>query len=462
MIPRDELKKPLLFAGALLAATCAYFLLPADMDEPPRRMAALFVLALVLWVTEAIPLFATSLLLIMAESWLLVTSAPAAGASEYTVVLNAFSSPVVWIFLGGFILAKSIQQEGLDVQMAGLLMRPFGTRPTMILAGFMVITAVFSMFMSNTATTAMMLVLLQPILHQLPEKAPFRKGLVLAIPFAANIGGIGTPIGTPPNAIALGQLEKMRGISISFAEWMLIAVPLLIVTLFFMWLALTMLYRPGKINVKLTPPRDFTLTWKAFVVYATFGVTVSLWLTGALHGIPTAVIAVLPAAVLTLTGVISRSDFNALDWDILMLIAGGIALGTGLTETGLDKWIIQLLPDTPLPLFALAAIFCFAGIALSTVMSNSVAANLLIPIALTAAAALPHHEAMTLAILTAITTSFAMALPISTPPNAIAYGTNEFTNRDLMLVGGSCSLLSGIIITLTGPMIVLFILGLLR
>lgn len=447
----------------LLLALCAaivgaltWFLMPEAMTPGARYMAALFAVALVLWVSEAIPLFATSLLIIMCESWIIVVTAPEGEAGEYTLVLNAFASPIIWIFLGGFILAKAVQREGLDVQMAGLLMRPFGARPPMVLAGFMLITALFSMFMSNTATTAMMIVLVQPFLRTMPEGTRFRTGLLLAIPFAANIGGIGTPIGTPPNAVAIGQLEQMRGIHIGFADWMLFAVPLLLGALGALWITLLLVYRPDAAPMAMPPRPAFKLTRKALIVYTTFTATVALWLTGSWHGIPTAVVAVLPAAVLTMTGVIGRSEFNHLDWDVLMLIAGGIALGTGVTATGLDEWMVGLLPAGDVPLLLLAAIFCSLAVGLSTVMSNSVAANLLIPVAIAATMSLDNPDAGSLVILIAITSSFAMSLPISTPPNAIAYSTNQLPSRDILIVGGLCSMVATTLIILTGPTVVGF------
>jgi len=454
--PPRTARNIVLTALAFAVGGVTYFAMPSDMPDAARRMASLFAVALVLWVSEAIPLFATSLVVIFGGSW--ITVLDGANGGEYTLVLNAFASPVIWIFLGGFIMAKAVQREGLDVQMAGLLMRPFGNRPVMVLAGFMTITALFSMFMSNTATTAMMIVLVQPFLRQLPPEAPFRKGLILSIPFAANIGGVGTPIGTPPNAIAIGQLSQMRGITIGFAEWMLFAVPLLLGALIVMWVALVLVYRPGTEALAPVSSPSFTLSRKALIVYSTFGVTVSLWLTGGWHGVPTAVVAVIPAAVLTMTGVIGRTEFNHLDWDVLMLIAGGIALGTGVTQSGLDEWIVAILPGEGVPVFVLTAVFCLVAVGLSTVMSNSVAANLLIPIALAAGIGLGDEAVGSIVILIAITSSFAMGLPISTPPNAIAYSTDQISSRDILVVGGLCSVAATVFIILTGPWVILYFL----
>ena len=187
------------------------------------------------------------LLVIAGEAWWLTLQTGWERPIAYTDIYASLGSPIIFLFLGGFILARGVQKEGIDVQLAAALMRPFGKHPGGVLAGVMFITALFSMFMSNTATTAMMIVLVQPLALQVPAGDRFRRGLVLAVPFAANVGGIGTPIGTPPNAIALEAL-RARGLEINFFEWMAFALPLLVGTLAVMWLLLFILYRPGPVS----------------------------------------------------------------------------------------------------------------------------------------------------------------------------------------------------------------------
>jgi sodium-dependent dicarboxylate transporter 2/3/5 len=173
------------------------------------------------------------------------------------------------------------------------------------------------------------------------------------------------------------------------------------------------------------------------------------------------VVAVLPAAVLTLTRVISKSDFNRLEWNILVLIAGGIALGDGITSTGLDDWIIKVLPAQGLSFFMLVALIGVTGIAMSTVISNSVAAMILIPIGLAMVTGISGSpiQLQVLAAMCAIMTSFAMSLPISTPPNAIAYGTGEINNRDMLLVGGIIGVVASLVVILTGPFVIEWVLS---
>ncbi len=448
-----------LFGLAILAGIVAYFLLPDSMTESQRRMGAIFAIALVLWVTEAIPLFATSLLVIVSQVWLLAI--PQLDVDiEYTDVFAALSNHIIYLFLGGFILAKGVQKQGIDVQMASVLLRPFGKTPYGILAGIMLITAVFSMWMSNTATSAMMVVLVAPLAAQIADTDRFRIGLVLGVPFAANIGGIGTPIGTPPNAIALAQLEQ-RGLEINFLEWMVFSVPLLVGTLVVMWIALLFVFKPKTHLLELHLPASLKLNFKSWVVYITFAVTVALWLTTPIHGVPNAVVAMVPAAVFTITQIISRQDFNRLEWDVLILMAGGIALGSGITATGLDDWIMGAFPFEELSFFLLVAVCCVITVTLSTIISNTVTANIVLPIGLALGAGFEDgHMLQVLAVMIAVSSSYAMGLPISTPPNVIAYGSGLVTSRNIMFVGGLTSVLATILIVTTGPSVVSFLLGL--
>ena len=450
---------------AFAAGAVTYFMLPASMDEPARRMATIFVTALVLWVSEAVPLFATSMLVIASEAWWLALPTGWEHDIAYTDIFASLGSPIIFLFLGGFILAKSVQKEGIDVQMAAVLMRPFGRHPGGVLAGVMFITALFSMFMSNTATTAMMIVLVQPLALQVPADDRFRRGLVLAVPFAANVGGIGTPIGTPPNAIALEAL-RARGLEINFFQWMAFALPLLVGTLVVMWILLLSLYRPRQKGLSVEVKSDFQFTRNAMIVYATFTLTLGLWLTSpwldsflGFH-LPTAVVAVVPAAILTATKVISRKDFNSLEWDVLVLIAGGIALGKGLSLTGLDVWLVEALPTGQMTYFMLVAACCLVVVGLGTVMSHTVATTIVVPLGMAVAAGVVSDpQLQVLAVMIAIASSYAVGLPISTPPNAIAYGSNLVDTRDIMRVGILTSVVATVIIVTTGPAVVSFILG---
>ncbi len=432
------------FVGALIAAgiVAAVLLRQPEWPREAAWMAAIFVLAALLWVTEALPLFATALLVIALEIVLLSNPGGwpglgfAAGDSPgWRTIVAAAADPVLILFFGGFLLARAAVKEGVDHAMSGLLLRPFGGRPLATLLGVMLVTALFSMWMSNTATTAMMMALVAPMIAQVPRGDAFRKALPLAVAVAANIGGIGTPIASPPNAVAVGFLQR-AGQPVGFLSWMLVAVPLMLGMLGFAWLLLTRLFPLKTPELRLRPISE-PLTARAWFVVGTFTVTVLLWLSDPWHGLPAAVIALVPAIVFTATGLLDRTDVNSLEWNILILIAGGVALGTGMQMSGLDRIVAGWLPASgEISRFGLLGALIVTTILVSTFMSNTAAANLLLPIGVPAAMTLGGSGFATeMALGIALAASMSMALPVSTPPNAIAYSTGEVATRDLALVG---------------------------
>jgi solute carrier family 13 (sodium-dependent dicarboxylate transporter), member 2/3/5 len=268
------------------------------------------------------------------------------------------------------------------------------------------------------------------MLAALPPKEPSRKALVLAVSFTANISGMSTPIASPPNAVAIGFLEK-SGHTIAFLDWMLVAAPLAVGLTLFTWLVLWRFLAPATHGLRLAYLSE-KLTWRVWFVVSVFAITVLLWMTDRWHGLPPAVVALLMAVVLTTTGIINSEDLARLEWSILILIAGGISLGTGMQLTGLDQVVAQWLPATGKSGFWLLAVLVMATLVVGTFMSNTAAANLFLPIGLSSAAIsgaegslYPIQVAMSIA----LAASMSMALPISTPPNALAYASGEVTTR---------------------------------
>jgi solute carrier family 13 (sodium-dependent dicarboxylate transporter), member 2/3/5 len=322
-------------------------------------MAGISVLAL-LWVTEALPLFATSLLVIGLQMVLLANPGdwPGLGfqsgvSPSYRDILSTAADPVLVLFFGGFVLARAAVKEGVDRAISTLLMRRFGGEPRWVLLGVMLITLLFGMWMSNTATAAMMLALITPMLAALPPKEPFRKALVLAVSFTANISGMSTPI--------------------AFLDWMLVAAPLAVGLTLFTWLVLWRFFAPATHGLRLAYLSE-KLTWRGWFVVSVFAITVLLWMTDRWHGLPPAVVALLMAVVLTTTGIINSEDLARLEWSILILIAGGISLGTGMQLTGLDQVVAQWLPATGKSGFWLLAVLVMATLVVGTFMSNTAAA----------------------------------------------------------------------------------------
>jgi solute carrier family 13 (sodium-dependent dicarboxylate transporter), member 2/3/5 len=430
----------------------------AGLPREAAFMGGIFVLAGLLWVTEALPLFATALLVIGLEVILLANPGnwpgfgfEAGDGPAYQAFLAPLADPIIWLFLGGFLIAAAAVKEGVDQVLAGIVLHPFQGSPRRVMLGLMVVTAVFSMFMSNTATTAMMMTLVGPVIAQIPRGDPARKGIVLSVPFAANIGGMGTPISSPPNAVAVGFLEQ-AGISVSFLGWMLVAVPLLVFLLFVSWGLLAVRFRPTTVAQRLAAGGG-RLDGRGAYVLIVILITIVLWLTDQVHGLPAAVVALFPAIAFTATRLLGRRDFNTLEWHILILIAGGIALGTGMQATGLDLAIVAAVPQAGVFVLAPLAI---ATVLLSTFMSNTAAANLLLPVGVALAASGAGPGALEVGVAIALTASLAMALPVSTPPNAIAFSQGDIESRDMAITGSLIGLVGVTLIVLLGGPIIRF------
>ncbi|MDE7127770.1 MAG: anion permease, partial [Bacteroidales bacterium] len=257
-----------------------------------HRVIAIFAFATLMWILEAVPSWTTSVfavvMLLMSTSdssiWFMrkVSEGNELGAFVgYKSILHCFADPTIMLFIGGFILAIAATKTGLDAFLARVLLKPFGTQSRFVLLGFIMVTGVFSMFLSNTATAAMMLTFLAPVLRSLPADGKGKIGLALSIPIAANVGGIATPIGTPPNAIALKYLNDPAGmnLNIGFGEWVSFMLPLAIVLLLFAWVLLLWLFPFKQKTIVLEIEGEAKKDWRSIVVYITFAVTVLLWMT---------------------------------------------------------------------------------------------------------------------------------------------------------------------------------------
>lgn len=419
-----------------------------------QRVIALFVFAALMWMFEIIPNWTTSLLVIVIS--LLTISNKGLGffcdpkfgqLVNYKDLMAAFADPVVMLFMGGFVLAIMAEKYGLDVTMARMLLKPFGTKPKMVLLGFLIVIAIFSMFMSNTATAAMMLAFLAPVLAVLPQDDKGRIGLSLAIPVAANLGGIGTIIGTPPNATAAKFLVE-AGYEVSFMDWAVRMIPFVAIMIFLAWIILQFLFPFKSEKVVLEIPKNKRKTdWKTYVVWITFLGTILLWATEKLHNINSNVVALIPLGVLTCTGIFTKDDIKEINWSVLWLVAGGFALGTALQGTGLAKVLIQAIPFGSMSVIFVMIVAGLVCYFLSNFISNSATAALLIPILIVVAEGMANPEAANNAAFTAmggtyamisfiaVCASVAMLFPISTPPNAIAASTGLVQTKDMAKTG---------------------------
>ena len=415
-----------------------------------QRLIAIFVFAMLMWVMEVVPAWATSVAVI--GLLLLFTSDSGIGPMcdaekvgqllSYKGVMATFADPVIMLFIGGFILAIAATKTGLDAQLAKVLLRPFGSKSENVLLGFLLITGIFSMFISNTATAAMMLTFLTPVFKQLPANGKGRIAMALAIPVAANLGGMGTPIGTPPNTIAMKYLNDPEGLNLGmgFGQWMMFMFPLVIVLLIISWFIIKKMFPFTQKTVELKIEGEMKKGWQTTVVIVTFFVTVLLWLLDSFTGINTYTVALIPFVVFALTGVIHRRDLEEINWSVIWMVAGGFALGYGLNASGLANLAVKSIPFgdfSPVLILVISGVICYL---LSNFISNSATAALLMPILAVVCAAMGDSLGViggtsTILIGVAIAASSAMILPISTPPNALAFATNLVTQKDMSKIG---------------------------
>lgn len=429
------------------------------LDEPGERMLAIFLLAIVFWITEPIALSATAVLVIGLEVIMVSDRAlvdPTLGdaaladqVASYKSYFATLANPVIILFMGGFMIADGAAKYGLDKNLAAVMLKPFPKNARLTTLGLMLITAVLSMFMSNTATTATMFTVVIPILATLP-KGKARAGVALSIPLAANVGGIGTPVGTPPNAIAIGALAE-KGITISFIQWMILAIPFMLVILFASWVFLSLMFIPKNAEINIEMSTSWNRSFAAVLFYIVAGTTILLWMTEFIHGVSSTVVGFLPVVVLLSLRVMTGEDIKKLDWPVLWLVAGGIALGEGVGATGLGTWMVGSIPWDSFNPMLIVAVTSLIGFAIANVISHSASANLLIPLAVTLAVSLESVDTMTVAVTVAIACSLGMSLPISTPPNAIAYSTGEVKVKEMATLGIVVGSVSTIVLVLVMP-----------
>ena len=432
-----------------------------------QRIIAIFAFATLMWIMEVVSSWATSVAIIV--SMLLFTSNSGikwmcdeevvGPLLSYKAVMATFADPVIMLFIGGFILAIAATKTGLDSQLAKVLLKPFGKKSENVLLGFLLITGLFSMFVSNTATAAMMLTFLTPVFRQLPPEGKGRIAMALSIPVAANLGGMGTPIGTPPNTIAMKYLNDPEGLNLElgFGQWMMFMLPLVIVLLFISWGLLLKLFPFSQKTIELNIESTMKKNAHSKIVIITFIVTVLLWLLDTVTGINSYTVALIPFVVFALTGVINRQDLEEINWSVIWMVAGGFALGYGLNASGLAELVVQNIPFgnlSPLLILVLSGLLCYG---LSNFISNSATAALLMPILAVVCAAMGDKlDAIggtpTVLIGVAIASSSAMVLPISTPPNALAYATNLVHQNNMAKIG----LIVGILSMLLGYTLLYF------
>ena len=459
----------------VIAVTLFLWLVPTSffgidgLTVVEQRTIAIFVFAALMWMFEIIPTWTTSVLIIVIMLLTISDSSlpfmKGAGIPSemgtfvsYKSILATFADPVIMLFLGGFILAIASTKVGLDVQLARVLMKPFGKKSEFVLLGFLFVIGTFSMFMSNTATAAMMLTFLAPILKTLPPDGKGRIALALSIPIAANLGGIGTPIGTPPNAIAFQYINDSLHLDVGFDDWMFRMIPYVYIMLLIAWVILLKMYPFKQKTIELKIESHHEKTWRTYVVWITFALTILLWMTESLTKLNSNVVAMIPVGVFCITGIITKDDLKDINWSVLWMVAGGFALGLAMTNTGLAEHLVTSIPFGEWLPMVVILVAGFIGYFISNFISNTAAASLIVPILCAVAVGMgdtldPVGGAKTLVIGAVLCTSLAMLFPISTPPNALAHSTGLVTTKDMTKVG----ILVGVIGYVLGYLLLFFI-----
>ncbi len=444
-------------------------LLPLPLDQKQQVFLGIFLWVVCQWLFTEIPLFATGIMGIALSVILGVTTAKEA--------LAPFSDSLIFLFLGGFFLARSLEVLKLDKKIAmALLSLPFirGKLSHTILA-ILCLTAFFSMWVSNTATTAMMLPIVLGLLKGLDiEEVEVKQVMMLATAYSATIGGVATPIGSPPNIIAIGMLKNLAGVDFSFLSWVMMAMPICLIMLYFVYkltlskIPLALLERPIKASINEEPPKN--LTKQESQVLVLFGLIIFLWFSpsfislvfGSDHSITLlieqrlnpGIVALFIASLLFLfplgeqEKILTQREAMKIDWATLLLFGAGLSLGQILFQTGLatlaGNSLIAFMGQSSMLLF----IFCLIlfTIFFTEIASNTATANILIPliIATSLQASLPPLIPV---LAVAISCNLAFMLPVATPPNAIVFGSGHVTLKSMVKMGFWLNLASLLVLT---------------
>jgi len=471
------------FAAPLLAIAAAaalpdHYATPSgelvELGTTARATAAVGVWMAVWWLTEAIPIYATALLPLALF--------PLSGATSMQAAARPYAHPLIFLFLGGFLIALAIQRWGLDRRIALSMLRWVGARPARIVGGFMAVTAGLSMWVSNTATAVMMLPIALGVIELAEEtdshgtrSREFATCLLLSVAYAASIGGVGTLVGTPPNLFLASFAETHLGREISFVRWMAVGLPLVAVFLPATWLLLTRVLHPlGDAPLEGTAERVArdhealgALGRGERIVLVVFGLTAAGWLLrpllvgieiagwAPLAGLTDAGVAMLGALSLFAIPVDWRERVFALDWKstqhlpwgILLLFGGGLSLANAIDAAGLGAYLGSLVAglDGVSPVL-LTAIVVTLVIFLTEITSNTATAATLLPILAGIAPALGVSP-FALAVPAAIAASCAFMLPVATPPNAVVFGSERITIAQMVRAGIGLNLLGIVLIT---------------
>lgn len=470
-----------LFTGPIVFIAMLQMPVPETLGQEAWNVAAVGIFMAVWWVTEAIPIPATALLPIVFF--------PVLGVGTVAEATEPFANPLIYLFMGGFIIALAMEKTNLHKRIALNILRVVGTKPNSIIIGFMISAAFLSMWVSNTATALMMLPIAMSIIGLVEDrddieeadlKTNFAIVMLLSLAYACNIGGIGTLIGTPPNALMAGYMLDSYGVSIGFSQWMMAGVPLVVISLPIVYVVLTRYVFP--IRLKVIPggywfireelEKSGNITRPEKMVGIVFVMIALMWMFRPLleNHIPNLsdtgiaifgalLMFLLPVNFREMKFVLTWDDAKRLPWDVLILFGGGLSLAAGITSTGLAEWIGESLQVLNfLPVIILIMLSLLVIIFLTEVTSNTATASAFLPI-LASVGIIMGYDPLLLVIPATIGASCAFMLPVATPPNAIVYGSGFITIPKMAKAGFLINLLMVVVITVVLYSVAGFVFG---
>lgn len=465
-----------LILGPFLFTLTFLFFHPEDLSAEGVGILASTLWIASWWITEAVPIPVASLLPLVLF--------PITQGLDIETTATSYGDETIFLFMGGFMIALAMEKWNLHRRIALTIINVIGTNMNRIVLGFMVATGFLSMWISNTATAMMMVPIGLAIIYQVsdalkhdktidtsPENFGFGKALMLGIAYSASLGGISTLIGTPPNTLLAGAVNKIYGIELSFAKWMLFGVPLAWVFIFIVWMYLVKVAYPSKLKYlpggkavitkereKLGPASaEEKLVFFVFVLAALSWITRSFFLSHFIEGLSDGVIAITFAIILFIIPSINKRGDHLLDWStalklpwgILLLFGGGLAIAAGFVESGLSEWIgSQLIGLQGLNMFVVILVVAALVIFLTEITSNTATASMMFPIMASLAVALGFHP-YALMIAAAVAASCAFMLPVATPPNAVVFGSGYLRIPDMVKAGFALNIIGIFLVTLT-------------
>jgi sodium-dependent dicarboxylate transporter 2/3/5 len=461
-------KKSGLMLGPLVFVLIQYFFKPEGLSPQGIAVLACTLWIAIWWITEAIPIAVTSMLPVILF--------PLTGAMSIHDTTSSFGDKYIFLYIGGFILSIAIEKWSLHKRIALNIINAIGTNSSSIVLGFMIATGFLSMWISNTATAVMMMPIGLAIVKQFEdhpdtqenENLIFGKALMLAIAYSASIGGIGTLIGTPPNVIFAGVIQKFYHVEISFMQWFKIGFPVAVVLMAFCWFYLVKVafkldkqsFPGGKAEIQRQLQKLGEIKFEEKAIFIVFVLTALAWITRSfilsklIPGIDDTIIAMVAAVILFLIPskkdkgqlLLTWKEAERLPWGILLLFGGGLAIAGGFESTGLASWIgNQITIFQGVTLLVLLIIIVTMVNFLTEITSNLATTAMLLPVLVPVAAVL-NESPYVLMVGATLAASCAFMLPVATPPNAVVFGSGYLRIPDMIRKGFVMNIFSIVII----------------